>query len=96
MIMALGKKELVSHIAKAADLTQEKAGKAIDEVMNWIRDSLKTGEDVRLIGFGTFSIQKLPAREGRNPSTGETMQIKASNKATFKGGKELKEALNGG
>ncbi|RZI45490.1 HU family DNA-binding protein [Candidatus Finniella inopinata] len=94
--MALGKKELVSHLAKVTDLTQDKPGKAVEEVIAWIRDSLKTGEDVRLIGLGTFSIQKLPAREGRNPGTGETMQIKASNRATFKGGKELKDTLNGG
>lgn len=93
--MALGKKDLVAHLAKAADLSQEKAGKAIDEVLAWIRNSLKAGEDVRLVGFGTFGIQKMAARDGRNPQTGETIKLAASNRATFKSGKELKEALNG-
>lgn len=92
--MALGKKELVAHLTKEVGLSQEKAGKAIDEVLSWISSSLKSGEEVRLIGFGTFSTQKLPAREGRNPRTGETLKIAASNRALFKGGKELKETLN--
>lgn len=92
--MILGKKDLVAHLAQAVDMTQEKAGKTLDEILSWIRSSLKSGNDVRLIGLGTFSVQKRAERDGRNPQTGETIKVPASNRATFKGSKELKDALN--
>jgi DNA-binding protein HU-beta len=68
---------------------------AIDNSMlAGIRGSLQKGEEVRLVGFGTFTVQKSAARNGRNPRTGETIKIAASNRATFRAGKELKETLN--
>ncbi len=94
--MAFGKKELVAHLAQTADLSQEKAAKVVDEVLVWIRNSLKTGENVRLMGLGTFAVQKMPARDGRNLQTGETIKLAERNRATFKSGEALKEALNSG
>jgi len=94
--MTLGKKELVAHLAKTTDLTPDKTSKVIDEIFDWIRDSLKSGEDVRFIGFGSFAVQKIAARSGINPRTKEKMDFAASNRVSFKSGKELKEAVNVG
>ena len=94
--MTLGKKELVAHLAKTTDLTPDKTSKVIDEIFDWIRDSLKSGEDVRFIGFGSFAVQKIAARTGINPRTKEKMDFAASNRVSFKSGKELKEAVNSG
>ena len=94
--MTLGKKELVAHLAKTTDLTPDKTSKVIDEIFDWIRDSLKSGEDVRFIGFGSFSVQKIAARTGMNPRTKEKMDFAASNRVSFKSGKELKDAVNAG
>ena len=94
--MTLGKKELVVHLAKTNDLTQDKAAKVLDGVFDWIRDSLKSGEDVRFIGFGSFAVQKIAARTGINPRTKEKMDFAASNRVSFKSGKELKDAVNAG
>jgi DNA-binding protein HU-beta len=92
--MVMSKSELVSHVATTADLTKPQAGKAVEAVLSGIQESLVKGEEVKLIGFGSFAVQKTKAREGRNPRTGETLKIAASNRATFRAGKELKEALN--
>ncbi len=94
--MTLGKKELVAHLAKTTDLTQDKVSKVLDGAFDWIRDSLKFGEDVRFIGFGSFAVQKIAARTGMNPRTKEKMDFAASNRVSFKSGKELKEAVNAG
>ena len=90
--MTLGKKELVAHLAKTNDLTPDKTSKVLD----WIRDSLKSGEDVRFIGFGSFAVQKIAARTGINPRTKEKMDFAASNRVSFKSGRELKSSINGG
>ena len=94
--MTLGKKELVAHLAKTNDLTQDKAAKVLDGVFDWICDSLKSGEDVRFIGFGSFAVQKIAARAGINPRTKEKMDFAASNRVSFKSGRELKSSINGG
>ena len=92
--MTLGKKELVVHLAKTNDLTQDKAAKVLDGVFDWIRDSLKSGEDVRFIGFGSFAVQKIAARTGINPRTKEKMDFAASNRVSFKSGRELKSSID--
>ena len=94
--MATGKTELVSYVASETKLTKANAQKAVEAVLAGIVQSLKKGDEVRLLGFGSFSILKSAARDGRNPRTGEIIKIKASNRPTFKAGKELKEAVNGG
>ena len=92
--MAMGRTELVSYVATETKLTKADAQKALEAVLGGIGASLKKGEDVRLIGFGSFAIQQSAAREGRNPRTGETIKIKASKRPVFRAGKELKESVN--
>ena len=92
--MALGKFELISYVVSETKLTKVDAQKAIEAVLSGITEALEKGEEVRLIGFGSFSVQKSAARDGRNPRTGETIKIAASNRAVFRVGKELKEAVN--
>jgi DNA-binding protein HU-beta len=92
--MATGKVELVNYVAGETKLTKADAQKAVEAVLARIADSLKKGEEVRLIGFGSFSILKSAAREGRNPRTGEKIKIAASNRPVFKAGKELKDSVN--
>ncbi len=92
--MVMSKSELVSHVATQADLSKQQATQAVEAVLSGIQDSLSKGEEVRLIGFGSFAVQQTKARTGRNPRTGETIQIAATNRATFRVGKELKETLN--
>ena len=90
----MNKSELISAIAESADLTKADSGRALDATISAITDSLKNGEPVTLIGFGTFEVRDRAARTGRNPRTGETIQIKASKNPAFKAGKALKEAVN--
>jgi len=90
----MGKAELVSYVAAETKVTKAEAQKAVESVLAGIAASLKKGEEVRLIGFGSFSILKSAAREGRNPRTGEKIKIAASNRPVFKAGKELKESVN--
>ena len=92
--MALGKFELISYVVSETKLTKVDAQKAIEAVLSGITEALEKGEEVRLIGFGSFSVQKSAARDGRNPRTGETIKIAASNRPVFRVGKELKEAVN--
>lgn len=91
----MNKQDLVSKVAASADISKQKAASAVDAVIDAIKGSLKTGEDVRLVGFGTFSVSDRAATTGRNPRTGEPIQIPASKQPKFKAGKELKEAVNG-
>ena len=86
--------EIIKHIAKEIKINQDNAGKALDAVLACISDSLKDGKIVRLIGFGTFSVQDKAASTGRNPRTGEPIEIAASKRLVFKAGKDLKEAIN--
>ncbi len=90
----MNKQDLVSNVAEAADLSKTKAALAVDAVIDAIKASLKQGDDVRLVGFGTFSVADRAATTGRNPRTGEPIQIPASKQPKFKAGKELKEAVN--
>ncbi|MBT5665176.1 MAG: HU family DNA-binding protein, partial [Rhodospirillaceae bacterium] len=81
-------------VSNSAELAKGDAGKAVDAVFEAISNALKAGDDVRLVGFGTFSVTRRAASEGRNPRTGEKIQIKASNQPKFKAGKGLKETVN--
>lgn len=90
----MNKTELVDAIAAAADITKAQAGRALDAVLDNITETLKKGEKVTLIGFGTFETRERAARIGRNPQTGKEIQIAASITPAFKAGKKLKDALN--
>lgn len=90
----MNKTDLVAKVAELADLSKSDADKATDAVFTAIADVLKKGDDVRLIGFGSFSVTARPAREGKNPRTGETIAIPASKAPKFATGKALKDAVN--
>jgi len=90
----MNKAELVDSVASVANLSKADAGRAVDAVLGSITSSLQGEQQVSLVGFGTFSVKHRAARAGRNPRTGETIQIKASNVPGFKAGKALKEAVN--
>ena len=91
----MNKNDLVSAVADAAGLTKADAGRAVDGVFDIITSALKAGGDVRIVGFGTFSVAQRAATTGRNPRTGETIQIKASKQPKFKAGAPLKDAVTG-
>ncbi len=91
----MNKNELINEVAKKADLTKAKASDAVDAMIEAIEKSLKKGQDVRLVGFGTFTVVKRKATEGRNPRTGAVIKIAASKQPKFKPGKALKEVVNG-
>jgi len=90
----MNKAELVDSVAGAANLSKADAGRAVDAIVDSVTSALKRGEQVSVVGFGTFSVKHRAARSGRNPRTGETIQIKASNVPGFKAGKGLKDAVN--
>ena len=90
----MNKTELIDAIAAAADLPKASAGRALDAVVDSITESLQKGDQVALVGFGTFSVKHRAARAGRNPQTGATIQIRAANVPGFKAGKALKDAVN--
>ena len=90
----MNKNDLVAHVADAVGLSKNEATKAVDAVFEGITASLKNGEEVRLIGFGTFAVAERAAGEGRNPRTGEKIAIPASKQPKFKPGKTLKDVLN--
>lgn len=90
----MNKNELITKVAKDARLTKGEAGEAIEATMENITRALKGGDDVRLVGFGTFSVTRRKAGEGRNPQTGKTIKLPASKRAKFKAGKMLKQAVN--
>lgn len=90
----MNKADLVSAVADASGITKADAGKAVEATFDAITSALKTGGEVRLVGFGTFAVAKRKASTGRNPRTGEPMTIKASNQPKFKAGKALKDAVN--
>ena len=90
----MSKQQLVEMIAENAGLTKADASRALDATMESIQETLKKGEKVSLVGFGTFSTSKREAREGRNPRTGETVEIAARTVVTFKAGSKLKDAVN--
>ncbi len=90
----MNKGDLINKIADGANLSKAQAGEALNAVLDGITDALKDGDKVTLIGFGTFSVSKREARTGRNPQTGETIQIAAKNVVKFKPGKELSDSVN--
>ena len=90
----MNKAELIDAVAEDADLTKASATRALDSAIENITSALKSGNNVTLVGFGTFTVRRRDARMGRNPRTGEAIQIKASNVPGFKAGKALKDALN--
>jgi DNA-binding protein HU-beta len=90
----LTKQELIDSIAESADISKASAARALDGMVGSITDALKAGDSLTLVGFGTFSVRKREARAGRNPKTGEAIQIKAANVPAFKAGKALKDAVN--
>ncbi|MBQ4069569.1 MAG: HU family DNA-binding protein [Lachnospiraceae bacterium] len=90
----MNKTELVAAIAAKTELSKKDAEKALAAFTEVVAEELKKGEKIQLVGFGTFEVSKRAEREGRNPLTGETIKIAASNAPKFKAGKALKDALN--
>ncbi|HTS91381.1 MAG TPA: HU family DNA-binding protein [Stellaceae bacterium] len=90
----MNKNELVDSVATATELTKADAAKAVDAVLDSITRSLKKGQEVRLVGFGTFLVKKRAASKGRDPRTGAEIKIAASIQPKFKAGKGLKDAVN--
>ncbi|MBL4639089.1 MAG: HU family DNA-binding protein [Kordiimonadaceae bacterium] len=90
----MNKNDLVANVADAAELSKADAGKAVDAVFETITGALSGGSDVRLVGFGTFAVADRKATKGRNPRTGEEIDIPASKQPKFKAGKGLKDAVN--
>jgi DNA-binding protein HU-beta len=90
----VNKSELIDSIAGSADISKVSAGRALDAAIDAVTSELKAGGQVSLVGFGTFSVKDRAARAGRNPQTGETIQIKAAKIPSFKAGKALKDACN--
>ena len=90
----MNKNDLIGVVADKTGLSKADSTNAIDCVFDAISDSLKSGEEVRLVGFGTFTVSHRRASEGRNPRTGEKIQIPASKQPKFKAGKSLKDAVN--
>ena len=90
----MNKADLINHIVGTTGLSLEAAGKVLDSVTGAISSSLVRGEDVSLVGFGTFSVTARPQRTGRNPQTGSEIFIAASKAPKFSAGKKLKEAVN--
>ena len=90
----MNKQDLISAVAETSGLSKGDATKAVESVFESITSALKKGDEVRLVGFGTFSVSQRKASTGRNPRTGETMTIKASAQPKFKAGKGLKDSVN--
>jgi len=90
----MNKADLIESIANTADLSKASAGRALDATIEGITKALQSGDTITLVGFGTFSVRHRKARMGRNPRTGEEIQIKASKVPGFKPGKALKDAIN--
>ena len=90
----MNKTELVAAIAENAEISKKDAEKAVKAFVEVITEELKKGENVQLVGFGTFEVTSRAAREGRNPQTGNTMKIAACKAPKFKAGKALKDAVN--
>jgi len=89
----MNKADLIQAVAEKSGLTKKESSSAVDAFINGISDSLAKGENVQLVGFGTFEVRSRKAREGRNPATGEAIKIKASKVPAFKAGKALKDKV---
>ena len=90
----MNKTELIDHIAAESDISKAAAGRALDAIIGAVKTTLKKGDSVTLVGFGTFAVGKRAARSGRNPRTGATIKIKAAKVPKFRPGKALKDAVN--
>ena len=90
----VNKKDLAARVAEDCDISQTDANAALESVLGNITASMKAGEEVKLLGFGSFYVTDRAASQGRNPRTGETIQIAASRQPKFKAGKPLKDAMN--
>ena len=90
----MNKNDLISSVAESSSLTKADAGRAVDGVFESIASALSSGNDVRIVGFGSFSVANRAASTGRNPRTGEEIQIPASKQPKFKAGAPLKSAVN--
>ena len=90
----MNKSELIDAVASASDLSKADASRAVDGVIAAVTEALKSGDQVTVVGFGTFLVRERGARTGRNPRTGETINIAASKAPAFKAGKALKDAVN--
>lgn len=90
----MNKQDLIDAVADKADLPKVKAQEVVETMLDVIKTTLKGGDEVKLVGFGTFSVSERAATTGRNPRTGETIKIAASKQPKFKAGKELKDAVN--
>ena len=89
----MNKADLIQAVAEESGLTKKESAVAVDAIFNSISDSLAKGENVQLVGFGTFEVRSRKAREGRNPATGEAIKIKAAKVPAFKAGKALKDKV---
>jgi DNA-binding protein HU-beta len=87
--------DLKASVAEKAGLSKADAGSAVSAVLDTITEALAKGDKIALVGFGNFEVSERAAREGRNPATGETIQIAASKAVKFKAGKALKDSVNG-
>jgi DNA-binding protein HU-beta len=90
----VNKAELIDAVAASADISKADSSRALDAVIAAIGKALKKGDQVTLVGFGTFLVRKRAARTGRNPRTGDAIKIKASKVPAFKAGKALKDTVN--
>lgn len=90
----MNKTEFIAAVAEKAEISKKDSEKALKAFVDVVTEQLKAGDKVQLVGFGTFEVSERAAREGRNPQTGETMQIAASKSPKFKAGKALKDAIN--
>lgn len=90
----MNKKEMIKAISEKLGITQKAAGEQVDAILEVITETLVAGDEVKIVGFGTFSVAERAAREGRNPATGETIQIAASKAPKFKASKALKDTVN--
>lgn len=89
----MNKTEVINQIAEKTDLTKKDSEKTLNAFIETVTEALKAGDDVQLVGFGSFQVKQRAAREGRNPQTGEVLKIAATNVPSFKAGKTLKEAV---
>ena len=90
----MNKTDLIEAVAESADLSKADASRAVDAVIGSVTKALKQGDSVTVVGFGTFQVRERAARTGRNPKTGDTINIAASKNPAFKAGKALKDAVN--
>lgn len=90
----MNKSDFVDSVAAKADMSKADAAVAVDAVLDSVADALKGGDQVTLVGFGTFQVRRREARQGRNPRTGDPIDIAASNVPSFKAGKALKDSVN--